>query len=289
MMETIFYIFFAILQIGVIYALISLGFNILYSTTRIINVAYGEFITLGAFLAYWLYVIYKITPEASIFASMAFAILLAIPLHSFIFKPILSKRNVIYIEIWGVIVTFGLSLFMQGMMSYLWSGSFRGYSYLDEIIDLGIVSFMLNKVLIIFIGLLFIIITYLLFYRTELGILMRAIIQDPELAENLGLNTNKIFFLSTIISLGIAGAVGVLVSLMSEIHPFMGSFYLIIAFITTVLGGIGNPVGSLFAGFIVGSLDVLTGYIFGAGAKLVVIYLSLILILILRPTGLFGR
>ncbi|MFH8119881.1 MAG: branched-chain amino acid ABC transporter permease [Candidatus Aenigmatarchaeota archaeon] len=288
-METIFYIFFAILQIGVIYALISLGFNILYSTTRIINVAYGEFITLGAFLAYWLYVIYKITPEASIFASMAFAILLAIPLHSFIFKPILSKRNVIYIEIWGVIVTFGLSLFMQGMMSYLWSGSFRGYSYLDEIIDLGIVSFMLNKVLIIFIGLLFIIITYLLFYRTELGILMRAIIQDPELAENLGLNTNKIFFLSTIISLGIAGAVGVLVSLMSEIHPFMGSFYLIIAFITTVLGGIGNPVGSLFAGFIVGSLDVLTGYIFGAGAKLVVIYLSLILILILRPTGLFGR
>ncbi|MEM3895893.1 MAG: branched-chain amino acid ABC transporter permease [Archaeoglobaceae archaeon] len=289
MMETIFYIFFAILQIGVIYALISLGFNILYSTTRIINVAYGEFITLGAFLAYWLYVIYKITPEASIFASMAFAILLAIPLHSFIFKPILSRRNVIYIEIWGVIVTFGLSLFMQGMMSYLWSGSFRGYSYLDEIIDLGIVSFMLNKVLIIFIGLLFIIITYLLFYRTELGILMRAIIQDPELAENLGLNTNKIFFLSTIISLGIAGAVGVLVSLMSEIHPFMGSFYLIIAFITTVLGGIGNPVGSLFAGFIVGSLDVLTGYIFGAGAKLVVIYLSLILILILRPTGLFGR
>ncbi|MEM2346458.1 MAG: branched-chain amino acid ABC transporter permease, partial [Archaeoglobaceae archaeon] len=267
----------------------SLGFNILYSTTRIINVAYGEFITLGAFLAYWLYVIYKITPEASIFASTALAILLAIPLHSFIFKPILSRRNVIYIEIWGVIVTFGLSLFMQGMMSYLWSGSFRGYSYLDEIIDLGIVSFMLNKVLIIFIGLLFIIITYLLFYRTELGILMRAIIQDPELAENLGLNTNKIFFLSTIISLGIAGAVGVLVSLMSEIHPFMGSFYLIIAFITTVLGGIGNPVGSLFAGFIVGSLDVLTGYIFGAGAKLVVIYLSLILILILRPTGLFGR
>ncbi|MEM5867854.1 MAG: branched-chain amino acid ABC transporter permease, partial [Candidatus Aenigmatarchaeota archaeon] len=265
MIETIFYIFFAILQIGVIYALISLGFNILYSTTRIINVAYGEFITLGAFLAYWLYVIYKITPEASIFASTALAVFLAIPLHSFIFKPILSRRNVIYIEIWGVIVTFGLSLFMQGMMSYLWSGSFRGYSYLDEIIDLGIVSFMLNKVLIIFIGLLFIIITYLLFYRTELGILMRAIIQDPELAENLGLNTNKIFFLSTIISLGIAGAVGVLVSLMSEIHPFMGSFYLIIAFITTVLGGIGNPVGSLFAGFIVGSLDVLTGYIFGAG------------------------
>lgn len=287
--ETFLYIFFAIIQIGIIYALISLGFNILYSTTRIINVAYGEFVTLGAFLTYWCYVLYKIPPEASLFISVAFSAVLAIGLYIAIFKPILEKKNILYIEIWGVIVTFGISLLIQGTMSYIWSGSSRGYSYLDEVVDLGIVSFMLNKLLVIFIGIILITITYLLLYRTSFGVLMRATIQDPELAEIIGLNTNRMFFLSTIISLAIAGAVGVLVSLMSEINPFIGSFYLIIAFITTVLGGIGNPAGSLLAGFVVGSLDVLTAYAFGAGAKLIVIYLALVILLILKPTGLFGR
>ncbi len=284
-----FYILISGIQAGLIYALVSLGFNLLYSSTRIINVAYGEFIVLGGYTTLWLYTLYNIPPPASLPIVVAFSAVISVPIYFLLFEPILRTKNVEYIEIWGVIVAFGLSIAMQGLMSFIWSAQARAYSYLEEVITIGPVTLAMNRLVVISIASILILILYYLLFKTDLGISMRSVIQDPTLAETLGLNVRFVFVLSFVISFMIAGMAGVLLSMISEISPFTGTTYMILAFVITVIGGIGNPMGSLAGGIVLGFLDVLIGYTVGPGLNLFIIYSLLVFILITRPSGLFGR
>jgi Branched-chain amino acid ABC-type transport system, permease components len=212
-----------------------------------------------------------------------------LPFFYILEKFVLSSKNILYIEIWGVIITFGFSIFLQGTMSYLWSAQSRSYAYLDNVIDFFGVSFLLNKFLTTIVAALLIFLLYFLLFKTNIGIMLRGVIQDPELASNLGLNMRKIFLIAFIISSFIASISGVLLSMSFEINPFMGSIYLILAFVIAVVGGIGNPLGSLISGILFGFVDVIISYTIGPSLKFFIIYSLLLLILIYRPWGLMGR
>lgn len=284
-----FYIVISALQVGLIYALISLGFNLLYSSTRIINVAYGEFIVLGGYITLWLYTLYSIPPPLTLPLVIALSAVISVPLYYLLFEPVLKSKNVEYIEVWGVIIAFGLSIVMQGLMTLAWSAQSRAYTYLEEVVSVGGVTITLNRVVVIAISAVLIALLYYLLFRTEFGVSMRSVIQDPSLAETLGLNVRRVFLLAFVISFVIAGMAGVLVSMISEISPFTGTTYMILAFVITVIGGIGNPAGSLVGGLVLGFLDVLIGYTVGPGLNLFIIYSLLVFILITRPSGLLGR
>jgi len=284
-----FYILISAVQVGLINALVSLGFNLLYSSTRIINVAYGEFIVLGGYTTLWLYTLYCIPPPLSLPIVIILSAAISLPIYFLLFEPILKTRNVEYIEVWGVIVAFGLSIIMQGLMTVAWSAQSRAYSYLEEVVSIGQVTVTLNRLVVIAIAAVLILILYYLLFKTDLGISMRSVIQDPALAETLGLNIRFIFILSFVISFVIAGMAGVLLSMISEVSPFVGTTYMIMAFVITVVGGIGNPIGSLAGGLILGFLDVLIGYTVGPGLNLFIVYTLLVIILITRPSGLLGR
>ncbi len=287
--STFFYIIFSSLQIGLIYALISIGFNLLYSSTKIINVAYGEFITIGAFVAYWLFVLYNIPPPVSIFVAIVILVVMSIPLYQILFRRLLASKSVEYIEIWGVIITFGLSILLQGIMALVWSAQSKGYSYLDNVIDIFSLTFTLNKIVTVVIAAVLVVFLYYLLFRTDVGISMRSVIQDPNLAETIGLEMNRIFLSSFILSSVIAGIAGVLLSMSFEINPFMGTTYIILAFVVTAIGGVGNPIGSFIGGLFLGALSVLIGYTIGPGLNLFIIYTLLVVVLIIRPKGLLGR
>jgi len=287
--STFFYIIFSSLQIGLIYALISIGFNLLYSSTKIINVAYGEFITIGAFVAYWLFVLYNIPPPVSIFVAIVILVVMSIPLYQILFRRLLASKSVEYIEIWGVIITFGLSILLQGTMALVWSAQSKGYSYLDNVIDILSLTFTLNKIVTVVIAAVLVVFLYYLLFRTDVGISMRSVIQDPNLAETIGLEMNRIFLSSFILSSVIAGIAGVLLSMSFEINPFMGTTYIILAFVVTAIGGVGNPIGSFIGGLFLGALSVLIGYTIGPGLNLFIIYTLLVVVLIIRPKGLLGR
>ena len=287
--STFFYIIFSSVQIGLIYALVSIGFNLLYSSTKIINVAYGEFITIGAFVAYWLFVLYAIPPPLSIFVAVAILVLISLPLYQILFKRLLESKSVEYIEIWGVIITFGLSIMLQGLMALIWSAQSKGYSYLDQVVEIFSLTFTLNKILTIVIAAILVLVLYYLLFRTDLGISMRSVIQDPELAETIGLEMNRIFLLSFVLSSVIAGIAGVLLSMSFEVNPFMGTTYIILAFVVTAIGGVGNPIGSFIGGLFLGALSVLIGYTIGPGLNLFIIYTLLVVVLSVRPKGLLGR
>ncbi len=284
-----FYIVISALQVGLIYALISLGFNLLYSSTRIINVAYGEFIVLGGYITLWLYTLYSIPPPLTLPLVIALSAVISVPLYYLLFEPVLKSKNVEYIEIWGVIIAFGLSIVMQGLMTLAWSAQSRAYTYLEEVVSVGGITITLNRVVVIAISAVLIALLYYLLFRTDFGVSMRSVIQDPSLAETLGLNVRRVFLLAFVISFVIAGMAGVLVSMISEISPFTGTTYMILAFVITVIGGIGNPAGSLVGGLVLGFLDVLIGYTVGPGLNLFIIYSLLVFILITRPSGLLGR
>ncbi len=284
-----FYILISALQVGLIYALVSLGFNLLYSSTRIINVAYGEFIVLGGYTTLWLYTLYSIPPPVSLPLVVALSAVVSVPIYFILFEPVLKSRNTEYIEVWGVIIAFGLSIVMQGLMTLAWSAQSKAYTYLEEVVSIGGVTITLNRVVVIVISAILIAFLYYLLFRTDFGISMRSVIQDPSLAEVLGLNIRKVFLLAFVISFMIAGMAGVLVSMISEISPFTGTTYMILAFVITVIGGIGNPAGSLVGGLVLGFLDVLIGYTVGPGLNLFIIYSLLVFILITRPSGLLGR
>ncbi len=284
-----FYIVISALQVGLIYALISLGFNLLYSSTRIINVAYGEFIVLGGYITLWLYTLYSIPPPLTLPLVIALSAVISVPLYYLLFEPVLKSKNVEYIEVWGVIIAFGLSIVMQGLMTLAWSAQSRAYTYLEEVVSVGGVTITLNRVVVIAISAVLIALLYYLLFRTDFGVSMRSVIQDPSLAETLGLNVRRVFLLAFVISFVIAGMAGVLVSMISEISPFTGTTYMILAFVITVIGGIGNPAGSLVGGLVLGFLDVLIGYTVGPGLNLFIIYSLLVFILITRPSGLLGR
>jgi branched-chain amino acid transport system permease protein len=287
--STFFYIIFSSIQIGLIYALISIGFNLLYSSTKIINVAYGDFITIGAFVAYWLFVLYDVPPPLSIFVAIVILAFVSVPLYQILFKRLLASKSIEYIEVWGVIITFGLSILLQGIMALIWSAQAKGYSYLDDVVEIFSLTFTMNKIVTVLISATLVSVLYYMLFKTDTGISMRSVIQDPNLAETIGLEMNRIFLLAFVLSSIIAGIAGVLLSMSFEINPFMGTTYIILAFVVTAIGGVGNPIGSFIGGLLLGALSVLIGYTIGPGLNLFIIYTLLVAVLIIRPKGLMGR
>jgi branched-chain amino acid transport system permease protein len=174
-------------------------------------------------------------------------------------------------------------------MTLLWSAQSKAYSYFDNVVEIGTITVTFNRLIAMIIAAFLVVLLYLLLFRTDFGVSMRSVIQDPNLASLLGLNINSIFAMAFILSSAIAGVSGVLISMTVEISPFMGVTYVILAFVITAIGGVGNPIGSLAGGLILGLLDVLIGYTVGPGLNLFIVYSLLVAILVVRPKGLLGR
>lgn len=287
--STISYILFSSIQVGLIYTLISLGFNLLYSSTRIINAAYGDVLVIGAYGAFWLFTILHVSPPISLIIIIPIVAALGCVMYITLFDDLLQLKSVETIEIWGVILTFGLSMTLQGLMSLMWTPQSRAYSYMDNVLAFGGITFMANKLVVMVAAGLAVFALYLLLFKTDTGISMRSVIQDPELAELLGVSLRRIFVVAFIISCVTGGFAGVLISMTTDINPFVGGTYLIIAFVVTAVGGLGNPVGSLVGGLLIGLVNVIVGYVLGPSLSMFVLYMILIGILLTRPAGLLGR
>ncbi|MEM2301175.1 MAG: branched-chain amino acid ABC transporter permease [Sulfolobales archaeon] len=272
-----------------LYVAVSLGFNILFSSTRIINIAYGDLVMIGAYTAYWLYAIYKIPPIASIPVAAVIGIFIGYVMYTIIYNRILASGSVNVIEEQSIIATFGLSMAIQGVVAYLWSPTAVSYTYLEQGVAMGSILVPLNVFIIMITGVIMTFTTYILLYRTYIGVAIRGIIQAPRLALDIGLNTSKIYMLASIVSTVLPVVAGAAISMRVQINPFMGVEYLVIALVITALGGLGNPVGSLVGAILYALMDSAIGYLLPPGLKLFYLYTLFLLILLVRPTGIMGR
>jgi branched-chain amino acid transport system permease protein len=278
------------LTVGALYALIAVGLNLIYGTMRLLNIAHGELIMMGAYLTFSLFTRFGVSPLLSIFLVMALCVLFGVFICAAIFLPIIKKStSAASLEASSLLVFFGLSIILTNVACLVWSADIRGYSYLTKIVTVAGVSIMYNKVVAFGMALAVCVGCYLLLQKTMLGTAVRALIQDREAARLVGINTNFIYYFSFGTGFAMAGLAGCLLSMFYEITPFIGMPYTIVAFVVIVLGGLGNLLGSLVGGFLLGLLEAIGVSITSPGYRPILSYAVFVLVILLRPEGIFTR
>ena len=274
---------------GGIYALMAAGFNLQYGVARVLNVSHGEFIMLGALATYSLYVSLGINPLISLVICGPFLFIIGFLIHWALFERLrILSGSVEELESTSLLISFGLLFFIQNVALLSWSANIRGYTFLASPVNLFGTIFAANRIVVLFFAVVIGLIFFFFLLRTRLGKAIRAAAQEPTGAQLVGINIHWMYGLCFALGALLAGVAGVLMSTMFTVSPLMGLPYTIIAIIVVVLGGLGNIIGSLVGGLILGLIGNIVLHI-EPDLQMVVFYVLFMLLLLLRPKGIFGR
>jgi branched-chain amino acid transport system permease protein len=275
---------------GGIYALVALGLNLQYGLMRILNIAHGEFLMLGAFITWMVQTQFGFSPILMLPLSFFLLLTLGLAVHWLCFKRLTSTSpNLDVFEARGLMVAFGLMFLVQNFVSYVWGGDLRGYDYLSDPVRLGGIQFAGNKLLVFGLSLLFSIVLIVLLRMTLLGKAVRALMQSPVGAQLVGIDTQRLHPLMFGIGLGLSGVAGCLLSMAYTISPSMGEPYTVTALIVITLGGFGSMGGALAGGLLLGVIEAFGMHFTNPSLKALLSYVVFISVLLLRPEGLFAR
>ncbi|MGE0802059.1 MAG: branched-chain amino acid ABC transporter permease [Lautropia sp.] len=275
---------------GGIYALVALGLNLQYGLMRILNIAHGEFLMVGAYLTWMAQTTIGVSPLAMV--PMSFAVLMAagLAIHRLCFRRLAeTSPNLDVFEARGLMVAFGLMFLVQNLVSWLWGGELRGYDYLTEPVAIGGARFAVNKLVVFGLALAFAAALIVLLRTTLLGKGVRALMQSPVGAQLVGIDTRRLHPLVFGIGLGLSGVAGCLLSMAYTISPAMGEPYTVTALIVITLGGFGSMGGALAGGLLLGVVEAIGMHYTNPSLKALLSYVVFIAVLLLRPRGLFAR
>ena len=277
------------LVLGGVYGLIALGLNLIYGTMRLLNVAHGEVLMLGGYLAFWVFTLTGIGPVYSMFIAFVAAGILGAALYQFICNRVLrSSKLVEQIEANSLLVLFGVSIILQNLAAMAFTPTARGYSYLDNILQFGTFQVTTSRLVVLAIGLTVCIACIIFFRYSITGLAIRALIQQPAAATLVGINVEKTRLISFSLGFGIAGIAGCLISMLEQVSPFMGFPFTIAAFVVIIIGGLGNLVGGLAGAFLLAVIEIYGVALTSTSMRSILIYGVFIGVLVWRPQGLFG-
>ena len=275
---------------GSVYALVALGLNLQYGLMRILNIAHGEFLMLGAFTTWVVATTTGLSPLVMIPVSFALTMALGLAIHALWFRRLSdTSPNVDVFEARALMVSFGLMFLVQNFASWVWGGELRGYDYLTEPVAFGGAQFAANKLLVMALSLLFAGVMIVLLRTTLYGKAVRALMQSPTGAQLVGIDTKKLHPLMFGIGLGLSGVAGCLLSMTYTIAPAMGEPYTVTALIVITLGGFGSMGGALAGGLLLGVVEAVGMHFTNPSLKSLLSYGIFIAVLLLRPNGLFAR
>jgi branched-chain amino acid transport system permease protein len=279
----------AALVAGSVYALIALGLNLIYGTMRLLNVAHGEVVMIGAYVAYWGISLLSVGPLVSALVAMPLAGGLGALIYLGIFRRAMrSAEFAERIEGNSLLVFFGVSVILQNVASLLFTPNQRGYRYQDEIVRFIGATVPVNKLIVLAIAVAVCVAAVLFFRMSTLGLAIKALIQQREAAALVGIPLARVELTSLCLGFASAGLAGVLVSMTEEISPFMGFPLTVTAFVVVILGGLGNVLGSLLGGLLLGVLETFGVALTAPSYRSIMIYAVFIAVLLLRPQGLLG-
>lgn len=280
-------LFVNLVLLGGLYTLIAIGLNLQYGLTRVLNVAYGDFMILAGYITYWLFTLYAIDPPFSIAVSFPLMVCVGLVLYRVVLRRLfLIHEKTENLEGSSILVAFGLSYIIQNLIILLWSGQMRSYNYLPTTIQLLSTFVPINRILIFGIAISVSLVCYFFLKYTLTGKAMRATMQQRFGAATLGIDTFKMYGLSFSLGLGMSGVSGSLVSMIYNITPSSGLPFTYTGFIMVVLGGLGNLLGSVIAAYVVAAVQVYSAYLASPGIAELVIFVALVFILAIRPQGL---
>ena len=279
------------LILGGMYGLIALGLNLQYGVSRILNLAYGEFLIGGAFIAFFTVMSrWQLNPLLSLFASVPIAFVINWLIYRLLMVPLVRRapdQDALDADV--VLATFGLFFVLQGLALVNWSGDLRGYSFLAQGVDVLGARLALNR-LVAFLGACGLALALFVVLRhTRLGAALRAITIDPVAAELMGVDVRRLSALAFAAGGALAATAGMLVSTFISFSATTGVEYTLKALIVVIMAGVGRVTGTLAAGLLLGVVEQMGGYLLDPGLTLAINFGLFTLILLLRPTGLFTR
>jgi branched-chain amino acid transport system permease protein len=298
------YTLFAGLLFGLYFSLVGLGLNLVFGVMRIVNLAHGDFLMLGAFLAFWLFNLYAVNPIPTIAIAFALFLLVGLPLYYLLVPRLLGARDP---EMLSIILFFGFSQVIEAIATIAfgtsersipgraltsavqWLAGLFGASYDPGPVTVLGQSFPLAWVASALASALAVLCIYLYLYRTRLGYLTRAVMVSREEAISTGIDVNRVSAIAFGVGIGLAAIAGIFAPFMlGSITPAMGVDTTITSFAVIVIGSLGNPLGTVLGGILYGISYMFMQSYFSSWANLLP-YLLLIAILLLRPSGLLGR
>lgn len=284
------------LAIGGIYALVALGYTMVYGVLKLINFAHGDLFTIGAYLGMTLFVSYRLADVLPVYGAIILVALMVMGLVALIgglleriaYRPL---RNASRLS--AVVSAVGASIFFQNAILLIWGGNY--YVYPESIRPTTIISLFgmgvpLIRFVLIGASVMLMLILYWFIHRTKTGTAIRAAAIDQGAAKLMGINVNRIIALVFLIGPGLGGVAGLMVGLAyGQIDYSMGFSYGLKAFTAAILGGIGNIPGAMIGGLILGLVETLGAAYLTIAWKDAISFFVLILILIIRPTGILGE
>jgi branched-chain amino acid transport system permease protein len=272
------------LLLGGVLALLALGLNLIFGVIDVVWICYVELVMCGMYAVYWLYAYFGVPFPLACLAGIALVAVLGLLVHWLIIEPVLS-----YAPINQLLATGGLLFFLQSFATLLFSTDFRNVGIHLAPIELGEIDVSKARLLAFVIALLGAAGLYIFLKRTYLGTAIRAIAEDREVMGLMGVSPRRIYFITSGIGGGLAGLAACLLVLQYDVHPFIGNSFGPITFMICVLGGLGNMIGGFAAAFIMSQIIAVGGYYFSIEFSYVLAFLLFIVMIFVRPQGIFSR
>lgn len=273
--------------IGGIYAVMMLGFSVIWGVMGVINLAHGDFLMVGAYLTWILNKTYGWEPFIALVVVMPTMFVFGYIIQRVLINRVIEKPILI-----SLLVTYGLGIAMASSVKLIFTANPRitetvltGYWEFGHVVLPVTKTYVLIAALIMMTGL------YLLLQRTRFGKSIRAAAQSKEAARMVGIEIDKVYALTFAICIALTGAAGMLISPHSSINPFMGVDWTLKAFAITAMSGLGNIPGALMGGMVLGLVEnLLATFVPGVGSNIGIIssFVLLVIVLVTRPQGLFG-
>jgi len=277
------------ISLGSIYALIALGYTMVYGIIKLINFAHGDIYMLGAYIGYFCMTTLKLGFLPSLFIAIILCMIVGICIEKIAYKPL---RNATRIAV--LITAIGVSLFLQYGTMFFVGANVRTYPPLTGLMakrfKYGNTVIGMQQIIIVITTIVLMTALQVIVKNTRIGKAMRAVSLDKDAAQLMGINVDSTISFTFALGSALAGAAGVLVGIYyNSINPLMGTMPGLKAFVAAVLGGIGIIPGAMMGGYLIGIIEV---FVSGYGSSMyrdAVVFAILILILILKPSGIMGK
>ena len=277
------------LSIGSIYALIALGYTMVYGIIQLINFAHGDVYMVGAYVGYASMSFFGLDFFTSLLVAMAACTVLGVIIERVAYKPLRNSTRI------AVLITaIGVSLLLEYTMMYFVGPEHRAYpalpGFMSHTFHFGEVVITMLQIMIVTISIVLMIVLQFIVRRTRLGKAMRAVSQDRDAAQLMGISVDNTISFTFALGSALAGAAGVLVGVYyNSVNPLMGILPGLKAFVAAVLGGIGLIPGALLGGYVIGATETFVASIGFSMLRDAVVFALLIIVLIFKPSGLLGK
>jgi neutral amino acid transport system permease protein len=275
------------LSLGAIYALGAVGLTLVYGILRLVNFAHGDFLTFGAYMAYLVNVTWGAPLVVAVFWAMIMTALLGLLTERLLWGPMRDKHAG-FLQL--ILMSIGLAFLLRAIVQWFWSTEILSLDVnTEDSVELFGLRIGQTELIVVIVGVAVLVATGLMLRFTLLGKRMRALSDDLDLAETAGIDTKRVILYTWIFAGALAGLAGVMAGAITNLRPELGFELLLPIFAAVILGGIGDAFGALAAGMVLGVMTEWSTLIIDARWKTAVGFIVLILVLIIRPQGIFGK